>query len=76
MSHNVGGADRIIRLILGVVLLCLALFQAVTGGWAIAFYIVGAIALVTGIVGWCGAWSLLGINTRGHKEAKAPGPAH
>ena len=75
MSRNVGGMDRIIRLILGVVLLCLALLHVVAGTMAIVAYVVAAIALVTGIVGWCGAWSLLGINTCEAKQAKAGGPA-
>jgi hypothetical protein len=76
MARNVGGTDRIIRLVLGVVLLCLALLHVVTGTWAIVAYVVAAIALVTGLVGYCGAWSLFGINTREAKQTKAGGPAH
>lgn len=73
MSCNVGGIDRIIRLLLGVVLLCAAFLHAVTGTWAIVAYVVGGIALITGLVGYCPAWSLLGINTSAAGQAKPGG---
>lgn len=63
MKYNVGGADRIIRMTLGIVLLCLAFFHFVTGGWAIAAYVFGALATLTGVFRFCPAWPLLGINT-------------
>jgi hypothetical protein len=63
MPNNVGGVDRGIRLILAIVLLSLALLHAVTGTLAIAAYLVGAIALVTGVIRFCPAWSVFGINT-------------
>ena len=61
ITKNIGGADRVIRLLAGLAL-CLAAFK--TGG-AAAVILSGAavIALVTGIVGWCGVYTLLGINT-------------
>jgi hypothetical protein len=63
MKCNVGGADRGIRLILGVVLLALAMMHVVTGTLAIVAYVVGAIALVTAVIRFCPAWSIFGINT-------------
>jgi uncharacterized membrane protein HdeD (DUF308 family) len=63
MMNNVGTADRTVRIILGIVLIALGLTHVVAGGLAIAAYIVGAIALVTGGVRYCPAWSLFGINT-------------
>jgi hypothetical protein len=75
MSCNVGGIDRAVRIILGAALLCVAFLHVATGTWAIVFYVVGGIALVTGLVGYCPAWSLLGINTSGAGQAKPGSPA-
>jgi hypothetical protein len=63
MTCNVGGADRGIRLLLGIALLALALTHTVTGTMAIVAYVVGGIALVTAAVRFCPAWAIFGINT-------------
>lgn len=57
MNQNVGMADRIIRIVLAVVFIILALLYS---PW---WYIPAAIALVTGIVGWCGLYTLFKWNT-------------
>ena len=71
MKRNVGGLERPIRILLGIALLCLAYFHVVSGGYAIAAYVVGAIALITGLAAFCPAWTILGINTC---HAKQLGP--
>ena len=61
MTKNVGGIDRIARIVLG--LAHLIGFAYNTGGsysWA---YLLGIIPLATGLIGWCPPYSLLGINT-------------
>jgi PPE-repeat protein len=63
MTSNVGSADRAIRFVLGVALIALGLMHVFTGGLAIAAYAVGAIALLTGTIGFCPAWSVFGIST-------------
>lgn len=63
MPSNVGGVDRTIRIVIGVALLALGFLHVVTGTFAIVAYVVGAIALITGLVRFCPAWSLFGINT-------------
>jgi len=63
MTNNVGTIDRVIRIVLGVVLVALGLSHTVTGGLAIAAYVVGTVALVTGVVRYCPAWSIFGITT-------------
>ncbi|KAF0107617.1 MAG: hypothetical protein FD146_1651 [Anaerolineaceae bacterium] len=64
MKINEGPIDRIIRVIVGIALLALALFGFVGGGWLLwVVSILGAILLVTGIVGFCGLYALLKINT-------------
>lgn len=58
MKCNIGHTDRVLRMTVGVSLMGLAAF-GITGPWAW----VGIIPLLTGIMGYCGAYSLLGINT-------------
>ncbi len=59
MKANVGGIDRILRIVAGIVLIALAALGTV-GIWG---YVVGAIVLATGVLRFCGAYALLGINT-------------
>jgi len=63
MKRNVGGADRAIRIVVGMALLVMGLLHVFTGALAIAAFVFGAIALLTGLVRYCPAWSLFGINT-------------
>lgn len=71
MVSNVGGIDRVIRFVLGILLVALAVTHVVAGNLAIAAYVVGGIALVTGLFRYCPAWSLLGINTCPFKPNQA-----
>jgi uncharacterized membrane protein HdeD (DUF308 family) len=64
MSPNVGGMDRGIRIVIGIVLLALGFMHVVTGTVAMVAYFIGAIALVTGVIRFCPAWAMFGINTR------------
>jgi hypothetical protein len=58
MSINMGSADRIIRAIVGIVLLALVFVGPQTPwGW------IGIVPLATAIAGICPAYSLLGIKT-------------
>jgi uncharacterized membrane protein HdeD (DUF308 family) len=63
MTSNVGTVDRSIRFVLGIVVIALGLTHILSGGLATAAYIVGGIALVTGVFRYCPAWSLFAINT-------------
>ncbi len=58
MKVNVGGIDKIIRIIIGALLLILAA-TGTLGAWAW----IGIVPLATGLMGWCPAYSLLGIKT-------------
>ena len=64
MKCNVGGWDRGLRIVIGLVLIVLGLAGAVSGTTAIAAYVIGAVALLTGLVGFCGLYTVLGISTR------------
>lgn len=62
MTANIGTIDRILRIVVGVVLLALALgvlpgVPASPWGW------IGVIPLATAVIGFCPAYSLLGVST-------------
>jgi hypothetical protein len=60
---NVGTVDKVIRIILGLVLLALVFVGPQTPwGW------IGIIPLVTGLIGFCPLYSVLGMNTCGAKK--------
>ncbi|MDO9599963.1 MAG: DUF2892 domain-containing protein [Azoarcus sp.] len=58
MKSNVGGMDKILRIVAGVVLLVLAI-MGIGAPWTF----IGIVPLVTGLMGWCPAYTLLGLNT-------------
>ena len=61
---NVGTVDKVIRIILGLVLLALVFVGPQTPwGW------IGIIPLVTGLIGFCPLYGVLGINTCSTKKA-------
>ena len=59
---NVGDWDRGIRLIAGILLLIGA--SLAPGGMALVLMALGVLALVTGIGGWCPAYTVCRISTR------------
>ncbi len=63
MKINESSLDRFIRVILGIVLLALYFTGTVTGGLGILFIVLGAVALLTGAVGFCPLYALLKITT-------------
>jgi hypothetical protein len=63
MTRNVGMTERTIRIIVGVALLLVAFLTGLPAWGMILAGIIGAVALVTGAVGFCPAWKLLGLNT-------------
>lgn len=65
MQANVGGADRIIRIILGLGLLSL-LF--ILEGDVRYLGLIGIVPIATALMNWCPAYTLFGINTCGTKK--------
>jgi uncharacterized membrane protein YccC len=64
MSTNVGAIDRAVRILVGLALMSLAL--GLIPGWpATAWGWIGIVPFLTGIVGYCPAYSLLGVSTCG-----------
>ncbi|MBA4386112.1 MAG: DUF2892 domain-containing protein [Anaerolinea sp.] len=63
MKTNESGLDRVIRVIAGVALLTLYFTHVVVGGLGIAVVIIGAMLLITGVVGFCPLYGMLKIQT-------------
>jgi hypothetical protein len=63
MACNVGGIERPIRIVLGIVLIGIGAFAGLPPIGAGVTLVAGTIALVTGAIGFCPVWSLFGINT-------------
>ena len=58
--RNEGGLDRLLRTVVGLVLLALVFVGPKTPlGW------IGVVPLLTGLVGFCPAYRIFGINTCG-----------
>lgn len=63
-SFNEALWDRAVRVILGLVLIGLGLTGTVSGLAGTIITIVGFMPLLTGLVGWCPAYSLFKFNTK------------
>lgn len=58
MNKNVGNIDKTLRIVAGATLIGLSL-SGIIGVWGW----IGVVPLVTGLMGWCPAYTLLGIKT-------------
>ncbi|MBU3542139.1 DUF2892 domain-containing protein [Polynucleobacter sp. MWH-Loch1C5] len=58
MQCNVGGVDRLLRMVVGVALIVLAIFGLI-GSWGY----IGIVPLATGIFRFCPAYSLIGFKS-------------
>ena len=58
MNTNIGSIDRVLRILVGLGLISLVFVGPQTPwGW------IGVVPLATALIGWCPAYSLLGIKT-------------
>jgi membrane protein implicated in regulation of membrane protease activity len=58
MKSNVGGIDRILRIVVGLVLIGLT-FTGTVGVWGW----LGVVPLATGALGWCPPYAIFGWST-------------
>lgn len=66
MTTNVGGIDRILRILVGFVLIaCWFLFPDAAYRW---IFLIGIVPLLTGIFEFCPVYTLLGMNTCQRKK--------
>lgn len=63
MTKNVGAIDRILRIVAGLALIALAATGTV-GVWGY----IGMVPLLAALVGWCPAYTVLGVNTCGSRK--------
>ena len=63
MKANVGGIDRIARIVIGLVLIVLTLTGNIgVWGW------LGIVPLATGALGWCPPYAIFGFSTCAMKK--------
>ncbi|MFP5285846.1 MAG: DUF2892 domain-containing protein [Thermoanaerobaculia bacterium] len=75
MYLNQSNLDRSLRILVGLSMLIASWTHLVTGVWGIALEVFGWVPLVTGLIGWCPVYVLLGVSTRktgSRVEAKDP----
>jgi hypothetical protein len=65
MINNMGVIDRVIRVLLALAVIVLYFMGQISGMAAIVLGIIAAIFLVTGCIGYCPLYHLLGISTKG-----------
>jgi hypothetical protein len=58
MKINVGGIDRLFRIVVGLAMIAFA----ATGTWGVWAY-VGIVPLITGAIGMCPLYKVIGLNT-------------
>jgi len=58
MKKNIGNVERIVRIVAGLIIMSLA-FIGPQSPWAY----LGVIPILTGLIGWCPPYALLGIST-------------
>lgn len=62
MKRNIGKTDRIIRVLIGLIVIALgAYFKSWWGA-------IGLLPIITAAVGWCPPYRLLGISTHSVKD--------
>ena len=64
---NVGNVDRVVRVIIGIVIL--SLFFVLQGN-ARYFAVIGFVPIVTALIGYCPIYSIFGIRTCPVKEQR------
>ncbi|MHB8621842.1 MAG: YgaP family membrane protein [Sulfuricaulis sp.] len=66
MEMNVGSVDKVIRLIVGVALLSLVFLLGGNARW---WGLIGIGPILTVFIGWCPAYSLIGVSTNKSKPS-------
>jgi len=64
MKGNESGTDRVIRIIVGIILIILGWMALGNNVLGIILDIIGIILIITGITGFCLIYTLLGMSTK------------
>ncbi len=62
ITKNIGSADRILRIVVGIALIAFALYGPADIAWKWVGWI-GVVPIVTALINWCPLYSILGIRT-------------
>lgn len=63
MKNNMGGADRIIRLLIAVAVVALYYLEVINGTLGIILLVLAGIFVLTSFIGFCPLYTFFGINT-------------
>ncbi len=63
MKLNMGSFDRVFRLIAAAIFVWLYMSDTVTGTWGIVLLVLGAVFVVTSVVGVCPLYSIFRLRT-------------
>lgn len=63
MKKNMGGADRIVRILLALVISVLYFTQTISGTLGIVLLVLGGIFLLTSFISFCPLYAPFGIST-------------
>jgi hypothetical protein len=67
-TTNEGSMDRILRVVVGLALLAWFFLDQGAGFWHYA-KLIGIVPVLTGLVGWCPVYTILGVSTCPMKRA-------
>jgi hypothetical protein len=74
MTTNLGGFDRATRMTVGIMMTALGLSGTVAGAPGTALVALGAILLVTGILGHCALYRMFGWSTVDREDGSVTSP--
>jgi hypothetical protein len=63
MKKNMGGSDRIIRIILAVVVVALYYFKVIDGTLAYVLLALSAVFVLTSFISFCPLYTIFGLST-------------
>ena len=63
MINNVGMQDKVLRLTIGLFFMITGLSVGITSMGGVIILLLGLIAVVTGAIGFCPLYKILGLNT-------------
>lgn len=63
MTKNIGTVDMVLRIVVGAALIVLTLMGSI-GAWGW----IGIVPLATALIGWCPAYTILGVSTGGQTK--------
>ena len=68
MKENVGLTDRLIRVMIAIIFGSVYFMDFATGTMAIVILVLAIIGMVTGILGYCPLYHIVGISSAASKE--------